>query len=112
MKAFGADLLATVGLASLAHAADLPTTKAPAAAEIAGRASGTGSIRRRIDCPLTYAGFTLYGSLDLGVGYFSEGAPFNPSSDKLPYGIQRCLTAADGSHNGIAMEVVAWSYGR
>ena len=89
MKAFGADLLATVGLASLAHAADLPTTKAPAPAPNCWASFWDWLNSSSYDCPLTYAGFTLYGSLDLGVGYFSEGAPFNPSSDKLPYGIQK-----------------------
>ncbi len=89
MKAFGAVLLATVGLASLAHAADLPTTKAPAPAPNCWASFWDWLNSSSYDCPLTYAGFTLYGSLDLGVGYFSEGAPFNPSSDKLPYGIQK-----------------------
>ena len=32
-----------------------------------------------MDCPLTYAGFTLYGTIDMGVGYQSNGAPFNGS---------------------------------
>ena len=31
------------------------------------------------DCPLTYYGITLYGTVDLGVGYESHGAPFNPN---------------------------------
>ena len=92
MRRFGFVLLAAVGLASLAHAADLPGTKAPASPSNCWASFWDWLNSSSYDCPLTYAGFTLYGSLDLGVGYFAEGAPFNPSADKLPYGIQKYAT--------------------
>jgi hypothetical protein len=31
------------------------------------------------DCPLSYAGFTLYATIDAGVGFETNGAPFNGS---------------------------------
>ena len=31
------------------------------------------------DCPLSYAGFTVYATLDAGLGYYSQGAPWNPA---------------------------------
>ena len=31
------------------------------------------------DCPLSYAGFTLYGTLDVGYGYDTAGVPFGNS---------------------------------
>ena len=41
------------------------------------------------DCPLTYAGITLYGTLDGGYGYETHGVPGNPSAGKVNYGIQK-----------------------
>jgi predicted porin len=80
MKRFGIVLLTTVGLAGLAQAADLPTTKAPAAAppppncwaSVWNWLNSSAS-----DCPLSYAGFTVYATIDVGLGYSSNGAPFN-----------------------------------
>src|SRR5271157_1202265 len=77
MKRLGVVLLATVGLASLAQAADLPTQKAPAAAP--AKPDCWSSFWNWLnasasDCPLTYAGITLYGTLDVGAGYFSQGS--------------------------------------
>ena len=31
------------------------------------------------DCPLSYAGFTVYATLDAGLGYYSQGAAWNPA---------------------------------
>ncbi len=31
------------------------------------------------DCPLSYAGFTVYATLDTGLGYYSQGAAWNPA---------------------------------
>ena len=42
------------------------------------------------DCPLTYAGFTLYGTLDLGYGYDTAGVRFGKWYDKgVFYTIQK-----------------------
>ncbi len=79
MKRLGIVLLATVALASLARAADLPTTKAPIAipkpncyATIWTWLDSTAA-----DCPLTYRGFTVYATIDVGLGYNTNGAGFN-----------------------------------
>jgi predicted porin len=79
MKRVGLSLLATVGLASLAQAADLPTKKeAPVAAAPNCYASfWTWLDSTAADCPLSYAGFTLYGTLDAGLSYQTNGAAYN-----------------------------------
>ncbi len=41
------------------------------------------------DCPLTYAGVTLYGNVDGGYGYETHGVPGSPSADKVNYAIQK-----------------------
>src|SRR5277367_5050587 len=82
MKALGVTALATLGFVGFAHAADvaLPTTK-PAApppqncfANVWAYLDSTAA-----DCPLTYAGFTLYATLDAGLMYNTNGAAWNPA---------------------------------
>src|SRR5579871_861899 len=92
MKRLGFVLLASVGLASLAQAADLPTHKTVEAAP--AKPNCYASLWDWLntsanDCPLTYAGFTLYGTVDLGYGYQDWGVPRSPSADKVYYGIQK-----------------------
>ncbi|HKN28223.1 MAG TPA: porin [Roseiarcus sp.] len=78
----GISLLATLGLVGLAQAADVATAQPPEQgppppncwASLRDFLNSTA-----LDCPLTYAGFTLYGTIDMGVGYQSNGAPFNGS---------------------------------
>jgi hypothetical protein len=84
-------LLAAIGFASLAHGADLPTTKAPAeSAKPNCFASFWDWLNSSAsDCPLTYAGITLYGTLDVNATYLHNGVNNNPSADKPSYGIQR-----------------------
>ena len=82
MKIFWKILLApAAGLAFIggAQAADLPTSKpAPAPPPtLASCASPTEFITT--DCPLTYYGITLYGTIDMGGGWQSHGTPFNRS---------------------------------
>jgi predicted porin len=96
MKRLGIALfcVATVGLA---HAADL-TTANPSAPAKAGPdcwASLWDVLNTSPkDCPLSYAGFTLYGSIDMGVGYNTAGIPFGNS---FPNGIfYRISRASDG----------------
>ena len=60
MKRFGIVLLAALGLASLANAADLPTAKAPE--QLKSPPNCWGNLwdilkTSASDCPLTYAGF-------------------------------------------------------
>ncbi len=111
MKRLGMVVAATAGLAAMANAADLPTTKTPAQA-----ASGSGCWSSlwnwlnaaAADCPLSAMGFTLYGTLDVNVTSLSHGAPDNPSMDKLFYDIQK---PASGSrtmfgYNGLSASVV------
>ena len=89
---FGVVLLAAVGLASLAHAADVPTAKVvepPSAPSNCWASLWDWLNASANDCPLAYAGITLYGTLDVGAGYLSEGAAFSPSADKLVYGAQK-----------------------
>ena len=96
MKRFGLVLLATVGLASLAQAADLPTKKAVEAPKPNCWASvWTWLNTSADDCPISAYGITLYGTLDVGLGYESWGTTLNPSADKNNYGIQK------SGHGGI-----------
>ena len=85
--------LAAIGLGALAHAADLPAKK-PEQATPPSAADCFSSLWSYLnssisDCPLTYAGITLYGNLDGGYGYETHGVPGNPSADKVNYAIQK-----------------------
>ena len=90
MKRLGIVLLATVGLASLAHAADLPTKKeaAPAPPPNCWASFWTWLNSSASDCPIGAYGITLYGTLDVNYGYEDWGAPRGSSPDKLQYGIR------------------------
>jgi predicted porin len=85
-------LVATIGLSSLAPAADLPTQKAwepsPTRPDCFS-SQWTYLSSSASDCRLTYAGVTLYGTLDGGYGYETHGVPLNPSADKPNYGIHK-----------------------
>ena len=81
MKRLGMVFLATVGLASLAQAADLPTAKPspPPPPENCYSSLWTYFNSSPADCPLSYAGFTLYVTIDVGLGYSSNGAAWSPT---------------------------------
>ena len=81
MKRLGMVFLATVGLASLAQAADLPTAKPspPPPPENCYSSLWTYFNSSPADCPLSYAGFTLYATIDVGLGYSSNGAAWSPT---------------------------------
>src|SRR5271165_1172310 len=87
----GVVLLATVALAGLADAADLAPKSAPEGAPPPDCFSSLWTYLNSStdDCPLTYAGVTLYGTLDGGYGYETHGVPGNPSAGKVNYGIQK-----------------------
>jgi predicted porin len=82
VKDIGKILLAStaaIALCSAAQAADLPVyTKAPPPLAPAPLVSCTSAVQFFVtDCPLTYYGITVYGTIDLGGGWESHGAPFN-----------------------------------
>jgi predicted porin len=82
VKKFGTIFLATtaaIALGGAAHAADLPVyTKAPPPLAPAPLVSCTSAVQFFVtDCPLTYYGITVYGTIDVGGGWESHGAPFN-----------------------------------
>ena len=81
MKALRLAALATVGFASFAHAADvLPTTKsAPTPPENCFASIWAYLDSTAADCPLSYGPFTLYATLDAGLMYETNGAPWSPA---------------------------------
>ena len=81
MKALGLAALANVGFVGFAHAADvLPTTKpAPAPPQNCFSSFWSFLDSTPADCPLTYGPFTLYATLDAGLMYNTNGAPWNPA---------------------------------
>ena len=81
MKKLGIALAATIGLGGLAHAADLPTAKPSPAAPPVNCFSSLWTYLNSspAECPLSYAGITVYATIDVGLGYSSNGAGFNGS---------------------------------
>ncbi len=110
MKRLGIVLLATVGLASLAQAADLPTTKAPAAPSKPDCWSSFWNWLNASasDCPLSAYGVTLYGTLDVNATYLGQGADRNPSADKVNYGLSKSSNGPRTmfGYNGLSTSVI------
>ena len=84
-------ILATNGFAGFGNAQTLPNAKSGEPDQPKSCFSDfwtymNSSLR---DCPLSYAGVTLYGNLDGGYGYDQHGAPTGYSADKVNYAIQR-----------------------
>ncbi|HZZ62046.1 MAG TPA: hypothetical protein VFE63_12890 [Roseiarcus sp.] len=78
MKKLGVSLAVMLASGAAARAADLPTTKAPPTPPANCYASlWTWLNSTPADCPLSYGGFTLYATIDVGVGYESNGAGYN-----------------------------------
>ena len=109
MKRVGIALLAAA-IVGLAHAADLPTTKAPAeSAKPNCFASFWDWLNASAsDCPLSAYGVTLYGALDLNATYLHEGIGKSPSADKVNYGIQRNAYESRwlAGYNGLSTSVI------
>jgi predicted porin len=110
MKRLGIALLAA-GFVSLAHAADLPTTKAPEPAKAAPNcwASVWDWLNASAsDCPISAYGITLYGTLDLNVTYLHEGVDKSPAADKVNYSIQRNAFESKwlAGYNGLSASVI------
>jgi predicted porin len=79
-----------------ADAADLPLTPAQSGSEASCFASLSNWLNASIaDCPLTYAGFTFYGTVDVGYGYDTAGVRLGQWYDKgVFYTIQKTSTGA------------------
>src|SRR5271168_1007302 len=72
-----------------AHAADLPTKAPPPDSAPSCFASAASYFEASpAECPLTWNGITLYGAIDVGAGYSSHGANFNPN---YPQGVQEVI---------------------
>ena len=104
-------LLATVGFAAMAQAADLPTTKAPApAAKIDCWSSFWNWLNNSAtDCPLSAYGVTLYGTLDLNAFYAPEGAQRSPSATQPYLRHPEARASTDNwqfGYNGLSTSVV------
>jgi hypothetical protein len=102
-------LAATLGFGGLGHAADLPTTKAPAESKPNCFASfWTWFNSSASDCPLSAYGITLYGTLDLNATYLHEGVDKSPAADKVNYGIQRNAFESKwlAGYNGLSTSVI------
>jgi len=86
-------LASTAGLLFVggAQAADLPTKKTPPAPPAASCFASFMSWldSTAADCPLTYMGITVYGTIDMGVGYNSHGVAFN---SVYPTGIEELIS--------------------
>ena len=112
MKKFAISLAIMLAAAGAAHAADLPTTKAPATPPPANCFSSLWAYLNATaaDCPLSYAGVTVYATLDYGVGYESHGAGYNAAFNN---GVSNIVTKQSGFHsqwlqtpNGLSQSVV------
>jgi predicted porin len=81
---------AWLALAFGAQAADLPTSKDAAAPATSPCFDSFYDYMNSTaqNCPLTWNGITLYGIIDMGVGYSSHGANFNPA---YPQGVQEVI---------------------
>jgi predicted porin len=78
MRKLGVALAIAIASVSAARAADLPTTKGPPAAPVNCYASvWTWLDSTPADCPLSWGPFTVYATLDGGLTYESNGAPYN-----------------------------------
>jgi predicted porin len=110
MKRLGIALIAG-GLASFAHAADLPTTQAPAPEKT--KPNCWASVwdwlnASAADCPIGAYGITLYGTLDLNATYLHEGVEKSPAADKVNYSIQRNAYESKwlAGYNGLSASVI------
>jgi hypothetical protein len=90
-----------------------PTTGTVAApAQVNQATEATDEMKRRETPALTYAGVTLYGTIDLGVAYLSHGAPLSSSwGPGLPSFVQNfsnhSITSVGG--NGLSQSKVGLS---
>src|ERR1700729_426213 len=100
-----------IALASAANAADLPTTKSAPPSPPVNCFSSLWSYLNTsaANCPLSYAGFTAYATIDVGLGYSSNGAPASSTYSNSVYsfvGKQSYGSKWLGTPNGISQSVV------
>ena len=102
MRKLGIGLAMAIASVGAARAADLPTKKGVAPAPVNCFASvWTWLDSTAADCPLSWGPFTVYGTVDVGVGYESNGAPYtaawnngvNSFVTKQSYGVQMAVDA-------------------
>src|SRR6478609_3739188 len=80
MKKLGVAVAIAIASVGAAHAADLPTKKeAPPPPPNCFSSVWAYMNSTAADCPLTWGPFTAYATLDLGLGYESNGAAWNNS---------------------------------
>jgi predicted porin len=88
-----ATLLLTAGLLGLtvgaAQGTDLPTISAPAPVPSCFASATTYFQASPQECPLTWNGITLYGTIDIGAGYQTHGVPFNGA---YPNGVEHLIS--------------------
>ncbi len=93
MKNLGTILLGSVAglvLIGAAQAADLPTKKGPLAPPPANCYASfwTWLDSTAADCPLSYMGITVYGTIDMGAGYETHATAFNKD---FPTGVNEAV---------------------
>ena len=101
--------IAAAALATAAHSADLPTTKAPDKAKPNCWASVWDWLNTSAaDCPIGAYGITLYGTLDVNATYLNEGVNKSPAADKVNYSIQRNAYESKflAGYNGLSTSVI------
>ena len=77
MRKLGVALAIAIASVGAARAADLPTKKEAPPTPVNCYASvWTWLDSTAADCPLSYMGFTVYGTVDMGVGYNTNGAAY------------------------------------
>ena len=112
MKKLGVALAIAIASVGAARAADLPTKKqAPPAPPVNCYASIWSWLdSTAADCPLSYGPFTVYGTLDGGLGWESHGAGYNAAWNN---GVSNIVTKQSSPHsqwlwtpNGLSQSVV------
>jgi predicted porin len=111
MKAQIVVLAIGIAAASAANAADLPTTKSAPTPPQTNCFSSLWSYLNSspADCPLSYAGITVYATIDVGLGYSSNGAPASGTYSNSVYsfvGKQSNGSKWLWTPNGISQSVV------
>lgn len=111
MKKLGYALGLAIAIASVggAYAADLPTKKEVSTPPPNCFASfWTWLNSTASDCPLSAGPITVYGTIDVGGGYYSSGAERNPSADKMAYAIQKYSNVSrwQGNYNSLSTSVL------
>lgn len=102
-------LAIAIAAASAAGAADLPTKKeAPTAPPNCMASFWTWLDSTASDCPLSAGPITVYGTIDVGGGYYSSGAEKSPVADKMAYAIQKYSNASrwQANYNSLSTSVL------